>query len=175
MANVKRLGGFIPLEQTDMRLGMAMVDGSAGQICKGDLIVLENDGYCTRATAGSNAAVIGVASHFEDENGYPLLYMPASTTAGRKVYYYPALLQEFRIQCYTGTAFTQTMINNCFDIQDAAGDTTTGMSKQTLLISSAANQCRVMGLFQKNDNALGDMAEVIVRIVEQAITDTTSI
>ena len=121
-----------------------------------------------RATAGSGGYVRGVVVGIENNTSDNLsrTYRPLSTAAYVLVADDPDA--EFEVQeDSVGNALDETVMGSNIDFIIGSGNTTTGISATEIDSSSADTtntlQCRVLGLVQREDNAIGTNAKWLVR------------
>lgn len=168
MANVDRPNGFRPVKTlsgapwTSLIRTIGVADSE--DIFIGDLINLESG--LADPSATDDAALLGVAVGFGkvDGDGIPLgMYNPddlgkryyddsASTHTEWVCYYVP--VGDVIFEAQTATALTLAIGATC-DLSDAAGDTTTGISRQEITTSSNADFTVVeIPKYPDNDNTL---------------------
>ena len=168
MANVDRPNGFRPVKTlsgapwTSLIRTIGVADGE--DIFIGDLVNLESG--LADPSATDDAALLGVAVGFGkvDGDGIPLgMYNPddlskryyddsASTHTEWVCYYVP--VGDVIFEAQTATALTLAIGATC-DLSDAAGDTTTGISRQEITTSSNADFTVVeIPKYPDNDNTL---------------------
>jgi hypothetical protein len=122
------------------------------------------------AQCAAGDEIFGVVTSFEyDPDDLTLQYRKASTL--RTCYVVPALDCLFEIQeDSVGGALAITDVGATFDLVVGSGNTTTGLSGMELDSSTAAdNGLQVIKLAAREDNAIGNNANWIVRINESAL------
>ena len=137
----------------------------------------------TRAVAGGNLR--GVVIGFSDQPYIAIdttnlnrLYRPASTAMYCLVVDDPNVVFEIQEDNDTSDlAITEVGANT--DLVWTAGSTSTGKSGMELdsdgVSTTASAQCRILGLSNKEDNALGTYAKWDVLINEHELTSTTGV
>lgn len=149
-------------------------DGTALYI--GDPVIIAGGGdangvqTATRATAGSAGRITGVVTGFVPSpalvgGGYK--YRPASTAAYILVADDPDLVFECQEDA-VGGALAAADIGLNADMASGSGSAVTGLSGFQLDTSTKATgatlQWRIVGFVQREDNAIGANAKVLVRI-----------
>lgn len=168
MANVDRPNGFRPVKTlsgapwTSLIRTIGVADGE--DIFIGDLVNLESG--LADPSATNDAALLGVAVGFGkvDAAGVPLgPYNPnnlmtrfyddsASTHTEWVCYYVP--VDDVIFEAQTATALTLAVGDTC-DLSDAAGDETSGISRQEITTSTNADFTVVaIPKYADNDNTL---------------------
>lgn len=161
-------------------------DGTA--MFKGDAVKLAGAAdttgkYPTIAQAAATDAICGVIVGFGD-NPYVMThpdtpnrdYRPASTAMYAFIVDDPFVVFEVQ-EDSVGNSITAAMVGLATDIVVGTGSTTTGRSAMELDSSdtaTAAGQCRIMRLVDREDNALGDYAKWEVLIAEHQFLNTIS-
>lgn len=149
----------------------------ATTIGEGDLVKLVG-GYLVRAAATDASVGVLAGVQYTDTTGrrVDLNYWPASTVGTLIVAYYtqePYIIYE--IQCNAPATFD--MLGQQGDIVATAPNATTGLSAETLNISSLSNsankQLVIVGITPGPDNAWGDLfTRVLVRISKHQLMAT---
>lgn len=139
--------------------------------------------YPTVAQAAATNAICGVVIGFADNPyvgvnpDYPnRRYRPAATAMYAFVVDDPYVIFEVQ-EDSTGNSITADMVGLATDIVVGTGSTTTGRSAMELDSSdtaTAAGQCRIMRLVNRDDNELGDYAKWEVLIAEHQYLNTIS-
>lgn len=139
--------------------------------------------YPTIAQAAATNAICGVVVGFADNPyvginpDYPnRRYRPAYTAMYAFVVDDPFVIFEVQ-EDSTGNSITADMVGLATDIVVGSGSTTTGRSAMELDSSdtaTAAGQCRIMRLVNREDNALGNYAKWEVLIAEHQFLNTIS-
>ena len=161
-------------------------DGTA--MFKGDAVKLAGSAdatgkFPTIAQAAATNAICGVIVGFADNPyvginpDYPNLnYRPASTAMYALVVDDPFVIFEVQ-EDSVGNSITADMVGLATDIVVGSGSTTTGRSAMELDSSdtaTAAGQCRIMRLVNRDDNELGNYAKWEVLIAEHQYLNTIS-
>ena len=161
-------------------------DGTA--MFKGDAVKLAGSAdatgkFPTIAQAAATNAICGVIVGFADNPyvginpDYPNLnYRPASTAMYALVVDDPFVIFEVQ-EDSVGNSITADMVGLATDIVVGTGSTTTGRSAMELDSSdtaTAAGQCRIMRLVNRDDNELGNYAKWEVLIAEHQYLNTIS-
>lgn len=149
--------------------------GHATAIFSGDLVKHTGTGRnIDRCAAGDRSCGVFHGCEFIDTNGDVQFkrYWPASqavktgTTVIAWVFDDPNVL--FEVQ--GSAALTETMIGNVADIVTTAGNTSSGQSDMELdvatVAASGSAQLKIYGLIERDDNAYGANARVLVLINE---------
>ena len=183
MANVDNPNGFLPSRHmkggTIRANAYPIASGYAADIFTGDAVIQTTDGVVNIATAGATN-LIGVFHGVEwtaaDGEVKFSRYWPSGTVtkgaANAKAYIYDDPDIAFAGQTVSGTALTQAMIGGNVDIVATAGSPTTGQSAMELNIGTVVSttaQCRLLGLIERADNALGEHADVEFMFVEHLL------
>lgn len=162
----------------------AVDSSNAAAIYIGDAVILEDDGNCARAAAGS--ALLGVVVGVVVDNAVAATvhpgYLPASTAGNILVSVGPDVIYEIQ-EDSVGGAMVATNVGTNGDLVATAGSTTSGVSAMTLDSSDviandatpASAQLRVWALSPKVGNAVGTYAKWLVRINESQVTTTTGL
>lgn len=161
-------------------------DGTA--LFKGDLVKLAGSADATGkfpsvAQAAATNAVCGAVVGFGD-NPYTMIhpdnpnrdYRPADTEMYVFVVDDPFVVFEVQ-EDSTGNSITAAMVGLATDIVVGSGSTSTGKSAMELDSSdtaTAAGQCRIMRLVNREDNALGDYAKWEVLLAEHQFLSAIS-
>lgn len=155
---------------------------------KGDAVKLAGSAdasgkYPTVAQAAATDAICGVIVGFGD-NPYTMLHPDAPNTdhraASTAMYAFvvddPYVIFEVQ-EDSVGNSIAATMVGLATDITVGTGSTTTGKSAMELDSSdtaTAAGQCRIMRLVNREDNEIGDHAKWEVLIAEHQFLNTIS-
>jgi hypothetical protein len=139
----------------------------------GDPVIIAGSGDAdgvptiTRATAASAGRITGVVVGFQPTGPFPAKYRAASTAMYVLVADDPLLLFEAQ-EDGVGGSLAATSIGLNIDLIAGSGNTSTGLSGFLLDSSTAATtatlQCRIIGLQQRIDNAIGTTAKWLVAI-----------
>ena len=139
--------------------------------------------FPTVAQAAATDAVCGVVVGFGDNphvgirpDTPNLDYRLASTAMYVFVVDDPYVIFEVQ-EDSTGNSITAAMVGLATDIEVTAGNTATGKSGMMLDSSdtaTAAGQCRIMRLVDREDNALGNYAKWEVLLAEHQFLNTIS-
>lgn len=177
MANVDAAFGFIPVRHMSGNVPRAnkytLATGLAENIFTGDLCVLINTGYITphTATETNNIGVFAGVSYTASDGSYVYSqYWPTGTSATNIIaYVYDDPYIVYKVQS-AGTP-AQTNIGNCADVVAGAGSTTTGQSGFEISGTMAASiaTCKIIGLWDSPDNAMGTNAIMEVLINEHIL------
>ena len=177
MANVDAAFGFIPVRHMSGNVPRAnkytLATGLAENIFTGDLCVLINTGYITphTATETNNIGVFAGVSYTASDGSYVYSqYWPTGTSATNIIaYVYDDPYIVYKVQS-AGTP-AQTNIGNCADVVAGAGSTTTGQSGFEISGTMAASiaTCKIIGLWDSPDNAMGTNAIMEVLINENIL------
>jgi hypothetical protein len=160
----------------------------ATALFKGDAVKLAGAAdatgkFPTVAQAAATNAVCGVIIGFAD-NPHVMIhpdtpnrdYRPASTAMYVLVVDDPFVIFEVQ-EDSVGNSITAAMVGLATDIVVGTGSTTTGKSAMELDSSdtaTAAGQCRIMRLVNREDNALGDHAKWEVLFAEHQFLSAIS-
>jgi hypothetical protein len=183
MANADAAFGFIPVRHMSGYAPRAnkytITSGLAENIFNGDAVILAADGTLQPAGA-TEVNIIGVfagCSYTASDGSYVYSeYWPSGTTATDIIaYVYDDPYIVFKAQS-AGTP-AQTNIGNCADIVAGAGSTLTGQSGFEISGTMAAGtaSCKILGLYEKPDNAFGANAIMEVLINEHLLKDSAGI
>lgn len=140
--------------------------------------------YPTVAQAAAGDAIRGVVIGFGD-NPYTMVqadnllrsYRPASTAMYCLVVDDPFVVFEIQ-EDSIGNSITAAMVGMSVDIVVSAGSTTTGKSGMELDSSdtaTAAGQCKILRLVNREDNELGNYAKWEVTIIEHEMLSSTDV
>ena len=139
--------------------------------------------YPTIAQAAATNAICGVVIGFADNPyvginpDYPMRrYRPAATAMYAFVVDDPFVIFEVQ-EDSADNSITADMVGLATDIVVGSGSTTTGRSAMELDSSdtaTAAGQCRIMRLVNRDDNELGNYAKWEVLIAEHQYLNTIS-
>lgn len=135
------------------------------------------DGIPTVAQAAAGETLIGVVVGVEAETRDSTTYRPASTDRYVLVADDPDLLFAVQEDSVGGALAATNVGNNC-DLVIGAGNTATGFSGVEIDSSTAGTgtaQVRIVDLHQAPDNAIGDNAVWLVRIVEHRNATATGV
>jgi len=140
--------------------------------------------YPTVAQAAATNTIRGVVIGFGDnpyvmtQADYPLRqYRPASTAMYCLVVDDPHVIFEIQ-EDSVGNSISADMVGLSTDITVGSGSTTTGKSAMELDSSdtaTAAGQCKILRLVNREDNALGDNAKWEVLIIEHEMLSSTDV
>lgn len=186
MANVSRTCGFTPVRHLNgmpwngkARMYYIPV-GNAVAIFKGDAVKSAGSAdvtgkYASIAQAAAGDALRGVVIGFSDQ---PFIavdtgnlyrnYCPATTEMYALVVDDPDVIFEIQ-EDNVGNDMTADMVGLATDIAVGSGDTANGKSGMELDSSdtaTAAGQCKLLGVSNKEDNALGTDCKWDVLIIE---------
>jgi hypothetical protein len=132
--------------------------------------------YSARVAAAVGAAFIGTFQgvEFIDSDGRRRVSNKwTGATAGTEIVAYVTIDQSITYQIQSNAALAVTDIGKQFDFSAASGNTTTGLSSQTLDVASAAANAavRLIGIVPGPDNAWGDTyVNALVQISEHQNT-----
>ena len=185
MANLDTRGGFIPLD----RLNGGNWTGQLRRYKKeasvilapGDPVVLTGDSTADGVplidrAASASGTITGIVNHIDPiRTDLSKKHMAAADTGFVYVIDDPTVLFELQ-EDSDGGSLAGTDVGRGADIIVANANTTTGIS-QVMLDSSTAGQAQVqiMGLVQREDNAIGTYARWIVRINEHTYNATATL
>ena len=187
MANTSAIRGLVPRRYVSgapyngafNRYYHASSDGSAIYI--GDPVKSSGTGDATGTpgviVCAAGDTMRGVCVGVEPVTDESTIYCVASTARYIYVADDPNLLFEIQ-EDNVGNDLAVTEIGLNTDIVAAAGSTTTGYSGFTLDSSgtgTATAGCRILGLVQREDNALGTYAKWLVKINEHELASTTGV
>ena len=139
-------------------------------------IVPSSTGEGTIAAAAVNDRFIGTFQGVEwtDSDGRRRVSNKwTGATAGTDIVAYVTIDQSITYQIQSNAALAVTDIGKQFDFSAASGNTTTGLSSQTLDVASAAANAavRLIGIVPGPDNAWGDTyVNALVQISEHQNT-----
>ena len=184
MANVDAAFGFIPVRHLSgngysRANKYTIASGLAENIFTGDLVIIIADGVLTphTATEVNNIGVFAGVSYTNASGEYVYSqYWPSGTTATQIVaYVYDDPYTVFRVQS-AGTP-AQTNIGNCADVVAGAGSTTTGQSGFEIsgTMANGTATCKIIGVWDGPENALGANAVMEVLINEHLFKDSAGI
>lgn len=140
--------------------------------------------FPTVAQAAATEAIRGVVIGFGD-NPYTMVhpdtplrsYRPASTAMYVLVVDDPFVIFEIQ-EDSVGNSITAAMVGLSTDIVVGSGSTTTGKSGMELDSSdtaTAAGQCKILRVVDREDNALGDHCKWEVTIIEHEMLAATDV
>jgi hypothetical protein len=139
----------------------------------GDPVIVAGDGdssgvpSVTRATAGGGNTITGVVVGVVNTPSLTTRYRKASTAQYVLVADDPNLLFEIQEDAVGGALATSNIGQN-IDLASGSGSTVTGLSGFQADSSTAATtntlQLRIEGFVQREDNAVGANAKILVRI-----------
>lgn len=147
-------------------------------IFRGDVIMAESDGNVAAATAG-NTQLLGAAAGLAPAaiTSYAKSILSASTAGTILVHNDPN--QVYVIKHGTGTtAPAQTNLFNNADHVAGTGSTVTGRSGHVLdgaTYATTAAGFRILDFVIREDNEVGDGADLVVVIMEHALNTTTGV
>lgn len=184
MANIDRVRGLFPVKHLNgspyngqvNRYYVPASDGTA--ICVGDAVKSAGSSDAngvpdvTRAAAGD--AIRGVVVGVEPETSESLAFRPASTAGYVLVADSPDII--FEIQ--EDGAIAATNVGQNADIVVGTPDLIVGRSAMELDSSTAVGttaQLRILGLAQREDNAIGTNAKWLVSINEHELKSTVGV
>lgn len=195
MANVSRTCGFTPVRHLNgmpwngkARMYSVPV-GNAAAIFKGDAVKSAGSAdatgkYASIAQAAAGDAIRGVVIGFSDQ---PFIsvdtgnlyrnYCPATTAMYALVVDDPDVIFEIQ-EDNVGNDMTADMVGLSTDIAVGSGDTANGKSSMQLDSSdtgTAAGQCKLLGVSNKEDNALGTDCKWDVLIIEHEMRLSTDV
>ena len=140
--------------------------------------------FPTVAQAAAANAIRGVVIGFGDnpnvmiQADYPLRsYRPAATAMYCLVVDDPFVIYEIQ-EDSVGNSITAAMVGMSTDIAVGTGSTTTGKSAMELDSSdtaTAAGQCKILRLVNREDNELGNHAKWEVTIIEHEMLSSTDV
>lgn len=140
--------------------------------------------FPTVTQAAAENAIRGVVIGFGDnpnvmvQADYPLRsYRPAGTAMYCLVVDDPFVIYEIQ-EDSVGNSITAAMVGLSTDIAVGTGSTTTGKSAMELDSSdtaTAAGQCKILRLVNREDNELGDHAKWEVTIIEHEMLSSTDV
>lgn len=180
MANADTPYGFIPLRHlsggvirtNSYQIATSGTTGYNDTIYAGCPVAMNTDGTIEIAAAGSTV-MLGVfdGCRYTAADGSFVFsrYWPASTsvlsgsTIEAFVYDDPNI--TYKVQCVTGTAFTQAMVGANADHVGTSGSSTTGQCTSELAIGTLTTSdggWRILRLIDEPNNALGEHAKVEV-------------
>ena len=184
MPNVNAPNGFTPVRHLSGGVIAAneyrIASGLASNIFAGDLVILKDDGFLDVAAAGStNCIGVFQGAQWVDVDGtvrFEKQWPSGRATLGAA----PARAFVFDdpnivFQAQTSTC-AQTNVGNNADITATAGNTATGMSRQSINMAGAAAataQIRILGLMPDADE--GAFARVECLINEHQLRATAGI
>ena len=195
MANVDRPAGFKPVRHLNGNPwnGMANMyyipagDGTATFI--GDAVKSEGSAdatgkYPTVIQAAATDAIRGVVIGFSDQpyiatdtTNLNRMYRPASTAMYVLVVDDPDVIFEIQ-EDNVGNDIDADMIGLSTDIAVGSGNTSNGMSGMELDSSdtaTAAGQCKILRVSNREDNALGTHCKFDVLIIEHEMRSSTDV
>jgi hypothetical protein len=184
MANVDAAFGFVPIRHLSgngysRANKYTITSGLSENIFTGDLVIITADGVITphTATEVNNIGVFAGVSYTASDGSYVYAqYFPSGTTATNIIaYVYDDPYTVFKVQS-AGTP-AQTNIGNCADVVAGTGSTTTGQSgfEMSGTMSNGTATCKILGLYESPDNALGTNAIMEVLINEHLLKDSAGI
>jgi hypothetical protein len=139
-------------------------------------IVTSSTGEGTIALAAPGDRYIGTFQgvEFTDTDGRRRVSNKwTASTAGTDIVAYVTIDQTITFEIQSNAALAVTDIGKQYDFSAAAGNTTTGLSSQTIDVASAAANAglRLIGIVPGPDNAWGDTyVNVLVQISEHQNT-----
>ena len=184
MANVDAAFGLVPIRHLSgngysRANKYTITSGLSENIFTGDLVIITADGVITPHTAGevNNIGVFAGVSYTASDGSYVYAqYFPSGTTATNIIaYVYDDPYTVFKVQS-AGTP-AQTNIGNCADVVAGAGSTTTGQSgfEMSGTMSNGTATCKILGVYDGPENALGANAIMEVLINEHLLKDSAGI
>ena len=156
-----------------------IASGLAENIFTGDAVILIADGVLTphTATEVNNIGVFAGVSYTASDGSFVYSqYWPSGTVATDIIaYVYDDPYTVFKVQSAGTTA--QTNIGNCADLVAGAGSTLTGQSgfEMSGTMSNGTATCKILGVYESPDNALGANAIMEVLINEHLLKDSAGI
>ena len=184
MANVDAAFGLTPVRHLSgngySRANVyTIASGLAENIFTGDAVILIAGGTLTPHTAGevNNIGVFGGVSYTAADGSYVYSqYWPSGTVATNIIaYVYDDPYTVFKVQ--TAGTSAQADVGGCGDLVAGAGSTTTGQSGFELsgTVSNGTATCKVLGVYETPDNAIGEFAIMEVLINEHLLKDSAGI
>ena len=183
MANVDAAFGFIPIRHLSGFAPRAnkytITSTLAENIFTGDLVIITADGVITphTATEVNNIGVFAGVSYTASDGSYVYSqYWPSGTTATDIIaYVYDDPYIVYKVQSAGSPA--QTNIGNCADVVAGAGSTTTGQSGFEIsgTMANGTATCKIIGVWDGPENALGANAVMEVLINEHLFKDSAGI
>jgi len=187
MANVDRVNGLLPVKHLNGAPYNGAVNryyvpaGNATPICVGDAVVsagsADANGVADVARAAAGDAIRGVVVGIEPETDEGLAFIAASTAGYVLVADAPDIIFEIQ-EDSGGAALAVTNVGQNADIVVGTPDTIVGRSAMELDSSTAVGataQLRILGLSQREDNAIGDNAKWLVLINEHELKSTVGV
>jgi hypothetical protein len=195
MANVDRKGGFRPVGHLNGNpwngkgrwYYIPSTDSTA--VFHGDAVKSAGSSdtsgkYATVAQAAATNTIRGVVIGFAnqpyisvDTDNLTRSYRPASTAMYCLVVDDPDVIFEIQ-EDNASNDMDADMVGLSTDIVVGTGDTTTGLSAMELDSSdtaTAAGQCKILGVSNKEDNALGTYCKWDVLIIEHEMRSSTDV
>lgn len=181
MANVDGARGFIPVRHMRggnmRRVPYTIASGYATNLFRGDPVELTGTSNNVQVAAAANTDNLGVFDGCKYTNAAGEVvyssYWPASTVSADAVaFVYDDPDIVFEIQCDSATNFALNDIGGLADWVAGTGDAATGQSGYELQLSSIATtgkSCRILGLVNRPDNAVGQHAKVEVLFIEHVM------
>jgi len=184
MANVDAAFGLTPIRHLSgngysRANKYTIASGLAENIFTGDAVILIADGVLTphTATEVNNIGVFAGVSYTASDGSFVYSqYWPSGTVATDIIaYVYDDPYTVFKVQSAGTTA--QTNIGNCADLVAGAGSTLTGQSgfEMSGTMSNGTATCKILGVYESPDNALGANAIMEVLINEHLLKDSAGI
>ena len=184
MANVDAAFGLTPIRHLSgngysRANKYTIASGLAENIFTGDAVIIIADGVLTPHTAGevNNIGVFAGVSYTASDGSFVYSqYWPSGTVATDIIaYVYDDPYTVFKVQSAGTTA--QTNIGNCADLVAGAGSTLTGQSgfEMSGTMSNGTATCKILGVYESPDNALGANAIMEVLINEHLLKDNAGI
>ena len=184
MANVDAAFGLTPIRHLSgngysRANKYTIASGLAENIFTGDAVILIADGVLTphTATEVNNIGVFAGVSYTASDGSFVYSqYWPSGTVATNIIaYVYDDPYTVFKVQSAGTTA--QTNIGNCADLVAGAGSTLTGQSgfEMSGTMSNGTATCKILGVYESPDNALGANAIMEVLINEHLLKDSAGI
>ena len=184
MANVDAAFGLTPIRHLSgngysRANKYTIASGLAENIFTGDAVILIADGVLTphTATEVNNIGVFAGVSYTASDGSFVYSqYWPSGTVATDIIaYVYDDPYTVFKVQSAGTTA--QTNIGNCADLVAGAGSTLTGQSgfEMSGTMSNGTATCKILGVYESPDNALGANAIMEVLINEHLLKDNAGI
>jgi len=195
MANVSRTCGFTPVRHLNgnpwngkaRMYYIPSTDSTA--VFVGDAVKSAGSAdttgkYPTVAQAAAGDTIRGVAVAFSDQpymavdtSDLNRAYRPASTAMYCLVVDDPDVIFEIQ-EDNVGNNLSAAMVGLSTDIAVGSGDTSTGKSGMELdssVTATAAGQCKILALSNKEDNALGTDAKWDVLIIEHEMRSSADV
>jgi len=195
MSNIDRAGGFKPVRHLNGNPwnGKArwyyIPSGDGTALFKGDAVKSGGSSdasgkYATVTQAAASNTIRGVVIGFGDQPNVAIdttnlyrTYRPASTAMYCLVVDDPDVIFEIQ-EDNDSNDMDADMVGLSTDIVVGSGNTTSGLSAMELDSSdtaTAAGQCKILGVSNKEDNALGTYCKWDVLIIEHEMRSSTDV